>query len=284
MNKEKIGLIGLGLVGTAVSVRLNEYGFEVLGYDVRTDLPEGVTVCSGPAEVFSLCERVILCLPTSEVVAEVVNGSQEHLRSGQIVIDTGTGSPNQMEQIHNDLKAVGVSYLEATIAGSSHLLRNKKAPLFTAGEKSIIDQQSDLFDSITDKNFYLGEFGKATRFKLVHNLLIGLHRAVLAEGLQFAESLGFDSQESLSILKQTTASSGVMKTKGERMATRDYEVPQALVSQHMKDVKLILEESEKSGAIVPLSALQKELLEAVERSGLGSVDNSAIMEAVNPQS
>ena len=54
MNKEKIGLIGLGLVGTAVSVRLNESGFEVLGYDVRTDLPEGVTVCSGPAEVFSL--------------------------------------------------------------------------------------------------------------------------------------------------------------------------------------------------------------------------------------
>ena len=68
------------------------------------------------------------------------------------------------------------------------------------------------------------------------------------------------------------------------MATRDYEVPQALVSQHMKDVKLILEESEKSGAIVPLSALHKELLEDVERSGLGSVDNSAIMEAFNPQS
>jgi 3-hydroxyisobutyrate dehydrogenase-like beta-hydroxyacid dehydrogenase len=284
MNKKKIGLIGLGLVGSAVSDRLIGSGFEVAGYDVRADAPDGLTICSGPGEVLSLCERVILCLPTSEVVAEVVNESREHFRSGQIVIDTGTGSPKQMEQIHNDLKGQGVCYLEATIAGSSHLLRNKKAPLFTAGDKSIIDEQRDLFNSLTEKSFYLGAFGKASRFKLVHNLLIGLNRAVLAEGLQFAESLGFDSQESLSILKETTASSGVMYTKGERMVVRDYEEPQALLSQHMKDVKLILAESEKSGAIVPLSALHKELLEAVEMMGLGSVDNSAIMEAFNPES
>ena len=277
MNKEKIGLIGLGLVGTAVSERLIESGFEVAGYDVRDDTPDDLTICSGPGEVLSLCERVILCLPTSEVAAEVVNESREHFRSGQIVIDTGTGSPKQMEQIHNDLKGQGVCYLEATIAGSSHLLRNKQAPLFTAGDKTIIDEQCDLFNSLTEKSFYLGTFGKASRFKLVHNLLIGLNRAVLAEGLQFAESLGFDSQ-------QTTASSGAMHTKGERMGARDYDDPQAFVSQHLKDVKLILEESEKLGAIVPLSALHKELLEAVEKMGLGSVDNSAIMEAFNPES
>jgi len=284
MNKEKIGIIGLGLVGTAVSERLIGSGFEVAGYDVCDKGSDDMTICSDPGEVFSICERIILCLPTSQVVVEVVNESRENFRPGQIVIDTGTGSPDQMEQIHSDLKGLGVCYLEATIAGSSHLLRNKKAPLFTAGDKSTIDTQSDLFDSLTEKSFYLGPFGKASRFKLVHNLLIGLNRAVLAEGLQFAESLGFDSQESLSILKETTASSGVMQTKGERMVNRDYETPQALVSQHMKDVKLILAESEKSGAIVPLSVLHKELLEVVETRGLGSVDNSAIMEAFNPES
>lgn len=284
MNKEKIGLIGLGLVGTAVSERLIASGFQVLGYDVRAVGLDFVQFCSDAGEVFSRCDRIILCLPTSQVVTDIVNESRSHFRSGQIVIDTGTGSPDEMIKIHDDLIGQGVTYLEATIAGSSQLLRNKQAPLFTAGDKDMIEGQGDLFRSLTEKSFYLGSFGNASKFKLVHNLLIGLNRAVLAEGLQFAESLGFSSEESLSILKQTTASSGVMKTKGDRMVKRDYEDPQAFLSQHIKDVKLILEESERSGAIVPFSLLHKELLESIESRGFGGVDNSAIMEAFSSDS
>ena len=158
-------------------------------------------------------------------------------------------------------------------------MRNKKATLFTAGDSSVIKNQDDLFSTLTDKIFNLGKFGNATKFKLVHNLIIGLNRAALAEGLQFAQSIGIEPKEALKVLKETPAASGVMKTKGHRMANRNYEPPQALISQHLKDVKLILSESKKSNAIVPLSHLHRELLDTLESRGFGKVDNSAIVEA-----
>jgi len=279
MNKEKIGIIGLGLVGTAVSERLMDSGFAVIGYDLNPELSKSIQIGSSPGEIFSNCERIVLCLPTSRIVIDVINESRDYLRSGQTVIDTGTGSIDEMFQIHEILNQNNVSYIEATIAGSSELLRKKEAKLFTAGDISKVENQQDLFSALTEKSFYLGDFGNATKFKLVHNLIIGLNRAVLAEGLQFAQSIGIDPKKALEILKETPAASGVMKTKGQRMTDRDYEPPQALISQHLKDVKLILSESEKSNAVVPLSNLHKELLDNLESRGFGNADNSAIIEA-----
>ena len=279
MNKEKIGIIGLGLVGTAVSERLMDSGFAVIGYDLNPELSKSIQIGSSPGEIFSNCERIVLCLPTSRIVIDVINESRDYLRSGQTVIDTGTGSIDEMFQIHEILNQNNVSYIEATIAGSSELLRKKEAKLFTAGDISKVENQQDLFSALTEKSFYLGDFGNATKFKLVHNLIIGLNRAVLAEGLQFAQSIGIDPKKALKILKETPAASGVMKTKGQRMTDRDYEPPQALISQHLKDVKLILSESEKFNAVVPLSNLHKELLDNLESRGFGNADNSAIIEA-----
>lgn len=279
MNKEKIGIIGLGLVGTAVSERLMDSGFAVIGYDLNPELSKSIQIGSSPREIFSNCERIVLCLPTSRIVIDVINESRDYLRSGQTVIDTGTGSIDEMFQIHEILNQNNVSYIEATIAGSSELLRKKEAKLFTAGDISKVENQQDLFSALTEKSFYLGDFGNATKFKLVHNLIIGLNRAVLAEGLQFAQSIGIDPKKALKILKETPAASGVMKTKGQRMTDRDYEPPQALISQHLKDVKLILSESEKSNAVVPLSNLHRELLDNLESRGFGNADNSAIIEA-----
>ena len=103
----------------------------------------------------------------------------------------------------------------------------------------------------------------------------------MAEGLQFAESYGFDSKEVLSILKETPAYSSVMDTKGDRMVNRDYSLPQARVAQHLKDVKLIVKESEKFKSSTPISILHESLLESIVDRGFGDEDNSAIMEAFN---
>ena len=131
---------------------------------------------------------------------------------------------------------------------------------------------------VTSKFFHLGAIGTGSRFKLVHNLVLGLHRAVLAEGVVFAEKMGFGSEETLQILKETPAASGVMDTKGQRMVDRDYEV-QARLSQHLKDVHLILSEATRVGATTPLSSAHESLLQQAERLGFGQADNSAIIEA-----
>ena len=95
---------------------------------------------------------------------DVINESRDYLRSGQTIIDTGTGSIDEMFKVHEILNQNEVSYIEASIAGSSELLRNKKATLFTAGDSSVIKNQDDLFSTLTDKIFNLGKFGNATKF------------------------------------------------------------------------------------------------------------------------
>src|SRR5262245_46949738 len=114
--------------------------------------------------------------------------------------------------------------------------------------------------------------------KLVLNLALGLNRAVLAEALGFAMSQGLDGWRALEILKEGPAYSRAMDTKGEKMLRGDFQ-PEARLSQHLKDVGLILETGARCGARLPLSALHREILEAVERDGFGGEDNSAVMRA-----
>ncbi|MBL9082252.1 MAG: NAD(P)-dependent oxidoreductase, partial [Planctomycetales bacterium] len=116
------------------------------------------------------------------------------------------------------------------------------------------------------------------KWKLVHNLILGLHRAVLAEGLAFAEALGLDAARLLDVLKRTPAASTVMTTKGPKMLARDF-APQATVRQHLKDVRLILATAAQAQAMTPLSKLHAELLERTIDLGHSESDNSAVITA-----
>jgi 3-hydroxyisobutyrate dehydrogenase-like beta-hydroxyacid dehydrogenase len=110
-------------------------------------------------------------------------------------------------------------------------------------------------------------------------LVLGLNRAVLAEGLAFAEACGVDAALALEILKTGPAYSRAMDVKGRKMLAREYE-PEARLRQHHKDVRLILAEGEHHGASVPFSALHDELLSRAEEAGYADADNSAIIEVM----
>ena len=114
--------------------------------------------------------------------------------------------------------------------------------------------------------------------KLVINLVLGLNRAVLAEGLNLAYRAGIDPAAALDVLKATPAYSTAMDTKGAKMVNRDYAL-QAKLSQHLKDVTLIRALARRSGAATPLSDVHEELLTFAASAGLGDSDNSAIIEA-----
>jgi 3-hydroxyisobutyrate dehydrogenase-like beta-hydroxyacid dehydrogenase len=114
--------------------------------------------------------------------------------------------------------------------------------------------------------------------KLVVNLVLGLNRAVLAEGITLAEALALEPRQTLDILRASAAYSRVMDAKGPKMLEGDF-APQARLSQHLKDVRLILEAAQRTGAALPLSLLHRELIERACAAGLGPLDNSAIIEA-----
>ena len=283
MNTNSVGLIGVGLLGSALANRLIDSGIRVHGFDSKEKQLESLKqssgiACNSPTEVVQNCNVLILSLPSSDVVLSLVEQLRNDFEPSQIVIDTTTGDPQQMVAISQSLAELGVSYLEATVAGSSSQVATGEVALLLGGDTEVVERVKPLLTAITSKHFHLGPAGTASRFKLVHNLVLGLHRAVLAEGLVFAESLGFDQEVALEILNQTPAQSGVMETKGRRMVKRDYGL-QARLSQHLKDVRLILAEAERAGTKTPLSQIHKTLLERAEALGFGDADNSAVMEA-----
>jgi 3-hydroxyisobutyrate dehydrogenase-like beta-hydroxyacid dehydrogenase len=141
----------------------------------------------------------------------------------------------------------------------------------------------DLLNVIAAKSFHVGGWGAAAKIKLVNNLILGLHRVALAEGLAFARAIGIDPADALDVVKQGSAYSNAMDAKGGKMVKRDFST-QAKLSQHLKDIRLILEEARLANLPVPFTALHRQTLERLEELGFGEEDNSAIIRAFDTES
>ncbi|MGC4049665.1 MAG: NAD(P)-dependent oxidoreductase [Paludibaculum sp.] len=278
-----MGIIGIGLVGTAVAERLLASGYSVTGYDVRGEQLEALRQMGGEpaccaAAVLSNCERIILSLPTSAIVSAVLDEIRPELKAGSILIDTTTGDPEDAVGFASMLQPLGVDYLDATVGGSSRQVKTREAIFLCGGSVEGFARCHDLFEQFCKQAFHVGPAGSGARIKLVMNLVLGLNRAVLAEGLEFARASGIDPYMALEILRVSPAYSRAMDTKGPRMLNEEFE-PEARLSQHLKDVRLILASGERQGARLPLSHVHAQLLEAAEHAGFGAMDNSAVIKA-----
>ena len=281
-NVREIGMAGVGLLGSAIAERLIGGGFRVIGYDVSEQCRRNLEALGGRAAAslreVAACPRILLSLPMSSIALSVVNELIPHLRPGSLIVDTTTGDPQEMIAIADTLASRGHRYVDATVGGSSQHARERDVIVLCGGEAADVEDARELLDAFAREVFHVGPRGSGARMKLVLNLVLGLNRAVLAEGLAFAKGLGVDASAALAILRAGPAYSRAMDVKGPRMLSRDFE-PQARLSQHLKDVRLILESGERSGIDLPLSTVHRELLERVEAAGYGSEDNSAVIRA-----
>ena len=275
-----VGLIGVGLIGSALAARLLATGHRVIGHDISAARREALTSLGGEtksdtAAVFRSCSRVILSLPTHVEVETVLGSAEETLCAGHVVIDTTTGDPDATAEISTRLAASGVSYLDATVSGSSSQLRDGCAVLMVGGDAAAFACCRDLLAALAPEVFHCGGPGSGARMKLVTNVVLGLNRAALAEGLALADGLGLDARQALAVMQRGPAYSRIMDRKGERMLTGNF-APEARLSQHLKDVRLILEQGDAAGLPMPLSHAHRAILEEAEAAGLGALDNSAI--------
>ena len=280
---EPVGLIGLGLMGMALAERLHSGGLDVRGHDIdpgRNDLLRriGGEPASSAADIASACGRILLSLPDSDVVEAVLADMGPSLIAGRIIIDTSTGDPERAVAIGRRLAERGICYLDATISGSSQQVREGQAVVLAGGPAAAFEQCKDLFRLFARRWFHLGPCGSGSQMKLVSNLVLGLNRAALAEGLWLSEALGLDAQIVLTVLRESMAYSRIMDTKGEKMIRGDFE-PQARLSQHHKDVRLMLQAAAGAGTDLPLTRAHARLLELAENAGYGAQDNSAIIRA-----
>ncbi|MCY2954679.1 MAG: NAD(P)-dependent oxidoreductase [Planctomycetota bacterium] len=283
-DREKIGLIGVGLLGTAMAERLLGGGFDVVGFDLEPACIDRLRTLGGKAagsatELAASCRRIFLSLPNSEIVQGVLDQVKARLRPGQILIDTTTGDPRLATESGRTLEPLGVAYLDAAICGNSEELRRGDVLVVAGGPAAAFDECQDLFSAFARRSWRMGDWGTGSKMKLTTNLVLGLNRAVLAEGLSFAGALGLDPALALTVLLASSSYSRVMDLKGGKMLARDF-TPQARLSQHLKDVRLILEAGAEAGAKLPLSEQHRQLLEQAEAAGLGGLDNSAIIEVL----
>lgn len=279
-----LGLIGIGLLGSVLAERLLAGGFAVHGYDLDAGRQQsfgrvGGTPARDAAAVLAACPRVLLSLPSHREVTALLAEHSAALRPGHVIIDTTTGDPATAEAIARDLAVRGITYLDATVSGSSAQVREGIAVMMVGGDDDAFRACSDIFSQLGCETHHTGGPGTGAKMKLVTNVVLGLNRAALAEGLALARGLGLDAAQAFAIMSHGPAYSRVMDRKGEKMLHSDY-TPEARLSQHLKDVRLILEHGQSAGLPMPLSTTHRAILEAAEAAGLGGLDNSAIIEVL----
>ena len=260
------GIIGMGLMGSAL-MRMTGAS---RGWDIDSSRCVNALTAN---EVFEHCDVVFLCLPNSAIVRTVLHAAR--LKPGLILIDTTTGDPAEMAAMGAELAKQGVHYLDATVSGSSAQLLKRDVLVMVGSDAEVFDQCRELFARFARETIHVGPCGSGAKMKLVTNLVLGLNRAALAEGLVFAQQLDLDLTQTLDLMRRSMAYSRIMDTKGEKMITQDF-TPQAKLTQHLKDVRLMLS---SSSIPLPLSETHRQLLEKAEVLGFGDADNSAVIRA-----
>ncbi len=285
MEKKRIGFVGLGLMGAAMARNLLSAGFPVIGYDidqVKIDAlaGEGFQQVASPEGIAPLAEVIILSLPNSSVVNGVVENSLklfEKGRKGLILIDTTTADPGMSEELAARLRKGGVEMLDAAISGTSKMCAERDVTFLVGGSEGTYGECSAIFSALGRLTFYMGKNGTGAMAKLVVNLVLGLNRMALAEGLCLAGKAGMDPHRTLEVLQGSAAYSRAMDQKGLRMVNRDFLPAEGKLAFHLKDVQLMLDLGHKVNAPLLLSALHAQALRSEVAKGRGEWDNADII-------
>ena len=289
---ERVGVIGCGLMGTAVAQRLVAAGFEVFAYDVdagkraaiaRTGATPEVT----PGIVIAGCEINVVCVfDTGQVEAVIAGpgGGCDAIAQGgtgaRIFVVTSTCDPDRLAALAQRVLPQGAHVVEFPISGTSRQVARGDGVGLAGGERETIERWAPVLDAICPKRHYLGEVGNGSRAKLAVNLILGLNRAALAEGLVFAARLGLDPVSFLEVARGSAAYSQVMDVKGALMAKRDYANVQSRVDQSLKDFSLMLEQARAKGQELPFASVYARMMEDCIAHGEAGSDNAAILEAI----
>jgi 2-hydroxy-3-oxopropionate reductase len=282
-----VGIVGLGLMGEVYARRLIEAGIPVIGFDIdlsrSTRLAEiGGRPAPSSADLAKSTRCVILAVFSTDQVEDVVE--RELLPalgegSGKIVLCMSTCDPDRVAALARRVIPRGIRYLDVPVSGTSDQVRRGDGVALIGGDASIADEIKDVFDALFVRRFHVGKVGDGGRAKLAVNLILGLNRLALAEGLVFAERLGLDPAAFLEVARGSASYSQVMETKGSKMVRGDFSA-EGRVKQTLKDVHLMLDQAAAVGQKLSLLGVYADVLEACVRAGEADLDNSAVIKEI----
>lgn len=278
------GIIGLGLVGQALASRLRGAGWRTLGYDLRAEARASFAQAGGePADSVQAVGRaatsVVLAVFETQDVLNAIEGANGLLDPGhqvQRIVDCSTGTPELLQALSARLQARGVDFIEAPLSGSSAQIGAGQATMLLGGSDAALTRAAPLLQALSAERIHVGGAGAGARAKLATNLVLGLNRAALAEGMAFARALGIAPERFLQLVLATPARSAAAEIKGPLMVREDF-APQSRIRQHLKDVELMLHSAQQARLALPLSEAHAALLRSAVAAGDGDLDNAAIL-------
>lgn len=283
----RVGIVGLGLLGTAVASRLLQGGVEVTGYDVRPEQTHalasaGLRAAENTAGACEGADAVFTILPTLESVEEVLcrpGGVLENAPKDTVIIQMSTISPELVCGMGAAATSRGYGFLDAPISGTSAMVAEGDSTLLVGGDANYLEVCRPLLAAIARRIVHIGQVGDASLAKLATNLLVALNTAAVAEALMLGVKGGLDKARLLDAWKGTAASSRMMEVRGPLMTEGRYP-PQMKLDLFMKDLRLMLEEGRRLGAPLPLTEVAERLYAGAAAAGRGSEDLASVMTVI----
>lgn len=282
-----IGVIGIGLMGMACAKRMRAAGLELMGYDVDPKKLDAFVALGGQAavsvaEIAGTCRKVVLAVFNTDQVEATVDALAAASPAGEaplIVLCVSTCDPDRISRLVARIPADKVRYVESPVSGTSGQTEQGDALGMIGGDPAAAEEAKDVLDAICPRRHHLGTAGNGGRAKLAINLILGVNRAALAEGLVFAQKLGLDPGAFLKVARESAAQSQVMDIKGPKMVSGDY-TPHGFITQTRKDFLLMLEQAKERGQGLPLAETYVSIVDGCVAAGEGNLDNSAVIEEI----
>jgi len=283
---ETVGFVGVGKIGLPICENLIKSGYRVLGYR-RGSLAEfekiGGVAARSPAEIGAEAEIVFSCLPSSQALDEVVqgtNGLVKSVRPGQIIVELGSHPVPDKERYVAPLAAKGARFLDGEVSGTPGMVSARKAVIYLAGDKDACAKAEPYVRGFADSCLYFGPFGAASRVKLVNNLLVAIHIAATAEAMALGLKAGVDVELMIKAIAGGSGGSTQFGIRAPWMAQRRFLPPQgtAPALQHYFD--MIGEFADSVGVATPLLDRAVDLYDKFIQMGLGEKDVAAMVDVI----
>ena len=284
---QTVGFIGVGKIGLPICQNLIKSGYRVLGYR-RSSLAEfeqgGGVAAASPAEIAAQTSIVFSCLPSSQALAEVMQGPRgcvASARPGQIFVELGSHPVADKQRHVAPLASKGAVFLDGEVSGTPGMVASRKAVIYLAGDKQACARAEPFVAGFSDSCLYFGPFGAASRVKLVNNLLVAVHIAATAEAMALGLKAGVDVDLMIKAIATGSGGSTQFGIRAPWMAQRKFLPAQgtAPALQHYFD--MIRDFADEVGVATPMLERATELYDRFIAMGLADKDVAAMVDVIS---
>jgi 3-hydroxyisobutyrate dehydrogenase len=284
---KRIGFIGLGLMGSGMSLNILKAGFPLTVWNRTTARTEplakaGAKVAKSPREVAEQSDIVIDIVTDSKDVEEVLlgpNGVIYGAKSGTIVIDMSTISPIRTREMAARFKEKGIRMLDAPVSGGDVGARNGTLSIMVGGDKDAFDEAVPVFQAMGKTITHIGGHGDGQICKAVNQILVGMNMLGVAEALVFARKAGVDVKKVYTAVAGGAAGSWQLTNNGAKLLVGDHE-PGFKVKDYLKDLRIIMETSDSLKMPLAGTAIVQQMFKNLDAEGLRDKGTQAVVVAV----